>query len=227
MQKVITQTARYVASFAAGISVAIAGGAVAEYATQLAKPDECPLTRSAENAVNNNIRMIAMTSVDPGKYFNAGSPDSCLGGMAIANLDLSMLIPDPLGLLSIGIDGLIDGLKKAAIGAACAAVRNSVGDVIGKYNNAIGSINGELNVQGKIDSAIGDASRQMLDGYALNWKTPQANVLGAAQVSNVPVKLPAVPGVTVPATVSQSAPTPDATASSAGSPSGLGAAIFK
>lgn len=66
-------------------------------------------------AANDKVRMIAETSLDPGKYFDAGSPDSCLGNLTTANLDLSKLIPDPMGMLSGSVDSMIDGLKKGEL----------------------------------------------------------------------------------------------------------------
>lgn len=60
------------------------------------------LAQAAQEAVNNKVQVIGMTSPDPGKYFNSGSPDSCLGDMSIANIDLSKLIPDPLGYCPAG-----------------------------------------------------------------------------------------------------------------------------
>lgn len=211
--------------FFAGITVAIVGSATAQYAATGTQSQPCVLDQAMQDAVNKKVQLIGMTSPDPGKYFNAGSPDSCLGNMSIANLDLSKLIPDPLGLLSVGVDSVIDALKKAALAAGCAAVRNSVGDTINKYNSAIRDVNGIVDVKGQtnqfIDSTIANTSRQVLDGYAMNWKTPTApNATAGVQVSNAPVVLPKIPAVTTPAATAQPA------AGSSGS-SGLGASIFK
>lgn len=213
--------------FVGGVAVALALSATAQLANAPGVQPPCDLNNAATQAMNNKIQMVGMTSTDPGKYFNAGSPDSCLGDLSLANLDLSNLIPDPIGLLSIGLDSLIDALKKAAIAAACKAVRNSVGDVIGKYNSAIGSINGTLDIRGQtnqlIDSTIGDASRKALDGQAMNWKTPTpTRVTSGVQAPNLPVILP-------PAAAPAAAPatTPAAPAGNSGAPSGLGGAVFR
>lgn len=202
-----------------GVLISMGVAASAEYMASQPQQADCAINAAAQKAVNDRIMMIGMTSPDPGKYFNAGSPDSCLGNMSIANLDLSKLIPDPMGLVSGGLDSVIDGLKKAAIGAGCAAVRNSMGDTINKYNSAIGTINGDLNVQGKIDTSIGDAARNTMNGYAMNWTTPQAT---GVQVSNTPVTLPAISGVTTPSSATQPSPAPAAPSSG-----GLGSSIFK
>lgn len=189
--------------FVGGVAVAAAVSATAQYAAAPPSQADCALNQAAQMAVNNRIQTIGMTSPDPGKYFNAGSPDSCLGNLSIANLDLSKLIPDPLGLLSIGIDEVLNGLKKAALAAGCMAVRNSVGDTIYKYNAAIGQVNGLTDVRGMtnqfIDTGIANASRQALDGYAMNWRTPTAvNVTGNTTT---------VPGVRLPSGGMPSGPT--------------------
>lgn len=134
-------------------------------------PPDCPLCEASQNALNKKIQMIGLTSPDPGKYFSAGSADSCLGDLSVANLDLSRLIPDPIGLLTDAATSAIDKVKDMAVKKVCTSVRNSVSEVIGKYNGAISTINGGLNVGGFIDTKIGDMSRQAMEGYAMNWQT--------------------------------------------------------
>lgn len=220
--------ARPVALFAAGILVATAFAARSEIAAMINPATQAPpgcdeLRQSMAAVVNDKVKLIAMTSIDPGKYFDAGSPDSCLGNLSTANVDLSQLIPDPLGMLTGGVDSMIDGLKKAALGAACTAARRSVGDTIDRYNAALSSINGGL-VQSGIDSTIGTTAHQVLDAAAMTWQTPTAaNVLSG--VSPAPARaLPAVPHVqqvtpqTLPA---QPQPEPLPV------PNSLGAAIFR
>lgn len=219
---------RRIAWLIAGISVGLALSAHSEIASMLnpsPRPSCDDLQKTLATAVNDKVRLVAMTSPDPGKYFSASSPDSCLGGLAVANLDLSKLIPDPLGLFSVGVDGVIDGLKKAALGAACLAARNSVGDTIGKYNDAISAMNGDLNVQGKIDTTIGDASRQMLNGYAMNWTRPQSSdvLAGAKLPGNT---LPAVPQIQQQAAPTQAPGAVPAQPQPQPAPAGLGAALF-
>lgn len=188
--------ARNVAWFAVGVLAALAVSATAQYASSQLQSQPCVLDQAMQDAVNKKVELLARTNPDPTQYFSASSPDSCFGGLSIANLDLSKLIPDPMGLLSVGIDGVIDGLKKAAVGAACSAARGVAGDVIGQYNNAIRDMNGALDVRGRtnqfIDASIGTVSRQVLDGYAMNWKTPTP-VNATAGVSLPGVTLPTVP----------------------------------
>ena len=211
-----------VALLLAGIAVGLAVSARSEIAAwrkATPTPDCDDLRTAISSAVNNNVRLVALTSPDPGKYFSAASPDSCLSGLAVANLDLSRLVPDPLGLLSVGVEGVIDELKKAALGAACVAARNAVSDTIGKYNRAIAST---TDGHGLIDAAIGDASRQMLDAYAMNWKTPQSSgvLAGVKSPGNV---VPLAP--TMKQTVPTQLPAP-ASSQPQSSPAGLGAAVF-
>ena len=134
-----------------------------------------------------------------------------------------------MGLFSAGADSAIDSLKKAAVEAGCSAVRGSVGDVIHKYNYAIRNTNGMVDVNGKtnqfIDTSIANTSRQVLDGYAMNWRTPTSkSATGGSQVPNTPVVLPNFPQV-APSTA-KPASSPAQAPSGSGS-SGLGAAIFR
>lgn len=211
-----------VALLIAGLGVGVAVSARSEilaWRNSTATPDCDDLRHVISSAVNDKVKQVALTSPDPGKYFSAASPDSCLSGLAVANLDLSRLIPDPLGLLSVGVDVAIDELKKAALGAACVAARNSVSDAIGKYNRAIAST---TDGQGLIDAAIGDASRQMLDAYAMNWKTPQSSgALAGVKLPGNAVALTPTMEQTVPPRL----PAP-ASSQSPSSTTGLGAAIF-
>lgn len=183
---------RPAALFVAGICVATAFAARSEIAAMInpstqATPGCDGLQKAMSAALNNNVRLVAETSIDPGKYFDAGSPDSCLGNLSTANIDLSKLISDPMGMLTGGVDSMIDGLKKAALGAACTAARNSVGDTISKFNAVMSTINGDLNTQARIDTTIGDTSRQILDAAATTWQTPAA----ADVLSGVPLPAPA------------------------------------
>lgn len=214
----------------AGVGIAVAVTAAADYtgATATQSPP-CALDQAAQDAVNKKIQIIGMTSPDPGKYFNAGSPDSCLGNMSLANLDLSNLIPDPFGLMNVGVDQVINGLKKAAAAAACMAVRASIGDTISKYNTAISTVNSATDIKGQtnqyIDTTIADTSRKVLNGYAMNWKTPQATnaVPSGVQPPNMPLVLPNVPGVTTPSTAPSTTPAPSQNSGS----SGLGSTVFQ
>lgn len=160
--------------FVAGVLVSVAIVSSAQYAASSTTSQPCALDAAMQDAVNKKIQIIGMTSPDPGKYFSAGSADSCFGDISLASLDLSLLIPDPIGLMTTAITAAIDKLKEMAIKKVCSAVRGAVGDVIGRYNYAINSVNGldgGAIVGNLIDSKIGDLSRQAMDGYAMNWQT--------------------------------------------------------
>lgn len=234
-----TKLARPVLAFSAGILVAIAGAGIADFvSSQSARTEDCGLAAAAQAAVNNKIKTIAMTSPDPGKYFSASSPDSCLGNLSLASLDLSRLIPDPMGLMNLGVDGLIDGLKKAALAAGCVAVRSSVGDVIGKYNNAVNSVNaGMPDVKGAqsilIDSSLGTLSKNTMDSYAMDWKTtPQATdvtagIPAAASGTSSASKWDMSALKMNPTTQSEQVSPPTPNPAPAASSGGLGASLYK
>lgn len=202
----------------AGVAIALAISATAQLTGAPATKPPCgELSDAIAQAANDKVSLVGMTSPDPGKYFNAGSPDSCLGDLSIADLDLSKLIPDPLGLLSVAVDGLIDKLKKAAVGAACKAVRNSVSDVITKINS--GGACGGTGSKNLLDFSIGLKSAQSQSCAAAGWSIPSVTSTGLGLPSS-PTTLPKTPFVTM---------TPPGSSSPASSPSsgvtGLGAAV--
>lgn len=218
-----------VALFVAGVAVSVAVVSTAQtmaasaVSTMDGCPPDCPLCEATQNAVNKKIQMIALTSPDPGRYFSADSADSCLGDLSVANLDLSRLIPDPIGLLTDAATSAIDKLKGMATKKICTSVRNSVSGVIERYNGAISTINGGLNVGGLIDTKIGDMSRQALDGYAMNWQTTTGQVsdplagIKAPTVSTPQVLVTQGSAMTspLPATVSAPVQTQQSTTSAA------------
>jgi hypothetical protein len=160
-----------VAGIASGVAISVTAQQIGERSAY--DPENCDgLKQAIAQAVNNPIRMVAMTSPDPGKYFSINSSDSCFGDLATANLDLSRLIPDPLGLLTDAISAAVDKLKDMAVKKVCTAVRDGVGETISKYNNAINTVNGTLDGQ-LIDNSIGDLARRSADQYSLNWQTRQ------------------------------------------------------
>lgn len=172
LQEYVRANSRNVAWFVAGIVVSIAVVASADFAGPSGQTTSapCDLSNAASDALNRRVGMIGQTTLDPGKYFNPSSPDSCLGDLSVANVDLSRLIPDPMSLLGDAATKAFDQIKSAAEKKICAAARNSVGDIIGTYNSAINMANGAP--QNVIDAGIGQASRQVLDSRAMTWNVP-------------------------------------------------------
>lgn len=171
----ITGNRRFLMAIAGGC----AGVAVSVGATQMASSPMQPYSKDCSelqmamaNAVNDKVRLIALTSPDPAEYFQVGGSSSCIGDFALTKIDFSRLIPDPFGLLSDAATGSLDQLTQAALGKACTVARNSIGDIIGRYNAAaVATIGGGVDVAYQIDPTIGDLARETANRNAINWQT--------------------------------------------------------
>lgn len=162
---------------AGGVAVSVVFTVSAQQYMAATNNEPCLLTDAMQNAVNNRIRMVSMTSADPEKYFN----QNCLGDLSFASLDLSIMIPDPIGLLTDAALAAVERLKQAAINKVCAAARNAIGDTIGRYNAAINSVNemtGNVgnNVANLIDTSIAQQGQRIANQFDLNYNTPATPV---------------------------------------------------
>lgn len=158
---------------AGGVALSLVATVAAQQYTTTPTAEECALTAAMQAAVNDKVRMIAMTSSAPEKYFD----QNCLGDLSFASIDLSNMIPDPIGLLTGAAMTALDNLKKAAVGKVCAAARNSMGDTIGRYNAAITAASGGgAGVGGLIDTAIAQQGQRVTDQFNMNYSTPSAPV---------------------------------------------------
>jgi hypothetical protein len=151
-----------------------------------ATPEPCALTDAMQAALNDKIRIIGLTSPDPSKYYTVGGADSCLGDFAVANLDLSRLIPDPLGILTDAVVSGVTKLANAAISTACKAARKSFDSTIGQYNAAVGTVSGDSNAI--IDKSIGAQVEKSMTSYGLDYNAPKVNI--ADPIGNVKVNAP-------------------------------------
>jgi hypothetical protein len=163
----------------------------------------CALSTAAQTTLNNRIAMIGMTQPDPSKYFTIGGISSCIG--LIQNLDLSNLIPDPMGLLT--------SLAKQAIAIgeqmACTAARQSLADTLNKYNYGATLLNGGGNTAvNMIDASIGKSVGVALTNYGTNYAAPA----GSQQVINPLTGITNTLNNTVGGTVSSTASTFTSTA---------------
>ncbi|UEC05593.1 hypothetical protein [Burkholderia vietnamiensis] len=124
----------------------------------------CAIATAAQNNLNNRILMVGSTAPDPSKYFTVGGVSSCIG--PISNLDLSSLIPDPMGLLT----SLAKAAVNLAVQKACTAARQSLSDYLGKYNSAATMVNG--GAQGMLSTAIGQQVGLNLTNYGTSYAAP-------------------------------------------------------
>lgn len=158
-----------------GIAVSAVFAVSAQQYMSSATPTEedCALRDAMDRVINDKVRMIALTNPDPSKYFQVGGASSCLGDFSLANLDLSRLIPDPLGLLTGAVIDAATKLATAAISKVCAAARSTIGSTIGQYNTAINMVNGSPNsgglIKGTIDTAIGVEASNLGDKFGVDY----------------------------------------------------------
>lgn len=155
-------------------------------AQQLSLQEQCDLQKEIEQVLNRQVAQIAATSPDPTKYFTVGGDSSCLGDISLANLDLSRLIPDPLGLLTDAVTGAVTKLQNAAVGKVCAAARSTFSDTITQYNAAIDASNSvDGVVKYKIDQAVTDQAQKAGASFGVDYKsastTAPVDVLAGVQ----------------------------------------------
>jgi hypothetical protein len=124
----------------------------------------CAIADAATSNLNNRITMIGSTAPDPSKYFTVGGVSSCIG--PVSNIDLSNLIPDPMGLLT----SLAKEAMQVAVQKACTAARQSLSDYLGKYNMAASTING--GTQGMLSTALGQSVGLNLANYGTSYAAP-------------------------------------------------------
>lgn len=191
------------------LAVAITVGAQqAPPAPPIAPCDD--LTKAMSAALQKNITMIGGMQPDPTKYFTPGGPNSFICGISLANLDLSGLIPDVMGLLSAAATQLLN----AAMNKACNAVTRNFGGTVNQVNSAINMANGVTNgpvVQNAIDSAVGRTVDNALGQYATNYNnaSPTTSPLVTAGITNPQPANGQSPLVAPPTSVPYSgAPTP-------------------
>lgn len=155
--------------FVGGMAAMAIFTATAQYTGTTQSDANCELGQAAQSAVNNKVQMIGLTAVDPSKFFQVGSGSSCIGDFSLMNFDFSNLIPDVMGLISSAMSNLVDSMINRAVSAACTVARQSVGNVIGTYNNAVTMVQGAP--QTMIDSSIGQASSTVMNNAAMSWNT--------------------------------------------------------
>ena len=222
-----------------GAAMATVIAVKAQQATDTLTKADCELTTAAQNAVNNRLTVIGRTQPDPAKYFTVGGVQSCIG--AVSNIDLSKLIPDPMGILT----SIAQQLVNAGIRAACTAARQSLSDTLGKYNTAAGMLNGSgTAITGYISTEVGQKVGVGLTNYGTTYSAPpgvptQINPLdgvtaavnqstgGAAATFNAPAAATATSSEQPGAAAAQ--PTPsvtDAVKNGLSNLSNLGSSIF-
>lgn len=223
---------RNLAAFAAGVVVMLAGVATATNLQEAITPKEpdCGLADEMQKVVNDKVRAIGMTAPDPSKFFSVGSPDSCLGDISLVNIDLSQMIPDPYGVVTAGLTGAFNRIQRAAIEKACGAARNSMGDIIGKWNTAASQVNGTGGrIDAMIDQKIGDESKTVMDKWSLNWNTNSTTPTVTdivTQSGSKPIPATTAPqAATVPATT-QTVQQQAAAAPSQPAPVSTGGSVF-
>lgn len=120
------------------------------------------------------------------KYFDLGGGNQCLKLMRTSVLDLSLGMPDDLGL-NMALDTILRTMRDAAYKQACDLASSSLNGVIEKYNKMASSGNGMFDVdgaaQGMVKGAMTSATNDLTSGLAnraSQWKAQaaQSQVVG-------------------------------------------------
>lgn len=138
---------------------ALLTGTVA-YSTNAPEPD-CPnnpeFQEVAAKVKDNNKAQIdsmyRMVDVNSSKYFDINGGNTCLTISRMANLDLSLGMPDPVGL-NLALEALITALRETAYKKACDLASSTLNDVISKYNGIASTLN-SWDSDGSVNSMVG------------------------------------------------------------------------
>lgn len=173
---------REVACFAGGALLVVGVTAYATTSEETASTQPCPdFNGAVQQVINEKMLMIGTTQPDPSKYFSSGD-SGCLGGLAIADIDLSNLIPDLIGMVSSAATTAIQKAVDAAAAKVCTAARNSMGSVISQYNNAINLVGNTPGTIGNyIDTSISKTSSDALNKVSMDW-TVKGGVPGTVKI---------------------------------------------
>ncbi|WP_432263039.1 hypothetical protein [Cupriavidus sp. TMH.W2] len=156
---------RELAYLVGGIAMAGIVTVSAQQAASSGDAPPCPISDSIQQAINSKVQLVGVTGTDVSKYFAVGSAQSCIDSLLNTSFDLSKLIPDPIGWLSDAAQFAIKKATEAAVGKVCTAARNSMGDIIGKYNQATGLVQGwkssiDTNIAGQSVASYGTTYSQ-------------------------------------------------------------------
>ncbi|WP_454727854.1 MULTISPECIES: hypothetical protein [Cupriavidus] len=178
-----------------------------QYTAASTESPPCPISDSIQQAINNKVALIGSTGTDVSKYFAVGSATSCIDSLLNTSFDLSKLIPDPLGWLSDAAQAAVRKATEAAVGKLCTAARNSMGDIISKYNGATSSVSGWKT---QIDTSI---AGQSVASYGTSYGQPVTvkDVLAGVPANTMPTGTTSgttVTGGTSGTTLSGTASTP-------------------
>lgn len=153
---------------------------------QVSNTADCDgLRAAAQGAVNNHLLIVDsfMKGATESMQNAVSTNNSCIGDAALADIDLSGLVPD-FGILGALLNSAVDKLVKGVINRVCNEIKSVVQTATGSWNGAVTGINKDINLNGQVQAWARDVDYRV-DG-AINANigstaTPRSS-LGAAAV---------------------------------------------
>src|ERR1035437_8228950 len=101
--------------------------------------------------VQEKIVDVYMTTAITSMQDAVSTKNSCIGNIALLDIDLSNLIPD-FGMLGSILQSAIDRLVTGVINKVCAAARQAIAPAVTTWNSTVSTVNGELNLNGQVQA---------------------------------------------------------------------------
>lgn len=117
---------------------------------QQATADCNGLRDAARNAMNNHLLIVDsfMKGATESMQHAVSTSNSCIGDVAMADIDLSGMVPD-FGLLAGILAGAVEKLAKGVFNRVCNEIKHVVQTATGSWNGAVGEINKKMDVDGQ------------------------------------------------------------------------------
>ncbi len=121
----------------AALGLLIAAAAAGQALGQSSDP-QCPVEAAADAALQRQISLLDAVKVDPAEFFNGAR--SCIDQSLLRNFDLSMAIPDPMGLLQSIAQSIGNNVLDAAKQKACDVLNEQLGDAVGQMRQVLNTV---------------------------------------------------------------------------------------
>lgn len=127
-------TGRPIRAAALGLLIAAAASGQA-----LGQSDpQCPVEAAADAALQRQVALLDAVKVDPAEFFNGAR--SCIDQSLLRNFDLSMAIPDPMGLLQSIAQSIGNNVLDAAKQKACDVLNEQLGGAVGQMRQVLNTV---------------------------------------------------------------------------------------
>lgn len=177
-----------------------------------AQSSGCAIQQASQQALNQKLGLIQSAKVNTPDFFSS----SCISPNLMKIFDLSQVIPDPIGLLSSGIQTIAQQAINQAKQFVCNIINQQVSSLLNNINNTLrsgiascsGSLpNFNLTSLSQMSPLSGSFCGASLSGLG-QYQFPGFNGLGFNGLTSAPVSAPAPAPAPTLAPAPAPAPTP-------------------